>query len=94
MVYKAAADGGGGGQGCTEVDEGLFRRASFRPGCGLGIAGGSESRIDLLEIEMESADGSVAEEIHPAFRRAGIGSQPIVRPALRIGFGCHAAETE
>ena len=43
---------------------------------------------------MESADGSVAEQIHPAFRRAGIGSQPVARPAFRIGFGCHATETE
>ncbi len=43
---------------------------------------------------MEAADGSVAEQFHPAFRRAGIESPPIARPALRIGFGSHAAETE
>ena len=43
---------------------------------------------------MDPADGSVAEQIHPAFRRAGIESQPVARSASRIGFGCHAAETE
>ena len=94
LAKQAAADGASGGECCIEVDEGLFRRTPFRPGRGPGIAGGGESRVDLLKIEMETADGSVAEQIHPAFHRAGIGSQLIVRPALRIGFGCHAAETE
>ena len=91
IVYKAVADGCG--QGYIEVDEGLFRYAPFRPGRGSGIAGGGESRVDLFEIEMETADGSVAEQIHPALRRTGIGSQPIARSAPRIGFGSHAAET-
>ena len=53
LAKQAAADGGSGGQGCIEVDEGLFRRAPFRPGRGPGITGGGESRVDLLEIEMD-----------------------------------------